>query len=101
MVARAVQALLVAKVMVPSRSAFECCGWNGCGEEGTVCGGPRVDVNGSWVRVSWAFRVGLNHTAGSLGGVASPGYIRGIERPIIHYLRTIPYLSSFLSRLVK
>lgn len=37
-------------------------------------------MNGSWERVSWAFRVGLNQTAGSLGGATSPGYFRTVYR---------------------
>jgi hypothetical protein len=42
--------------------------------------------------VSWAFRVGLNQMAGSLGGAASPGYLLKSGRQI-NLLRTIPHLS--------
>lgn len=50
----------------------------GAVNEGRYVEGRGVDVNGSRNRVdvvSWAFRVGLNQMAGSLGGAASPGYL--------------------------
>lgn len=50
----------------------------GAVSEGRYVEGRGVDVNGSRNRVdvvSWAFRVGLNQMAGSLGGAAWPGYL--------------------------
>lgn len=75
------QARVVAKVMeVPLRSAFESYGLETSAVwEGRYLEGRGVDVNGSRNRVGvagWAFRVGLNQKAGSLGGAVSPGYFR-------------------------
>jgi hypothetical protein len=74
LVARAVQALLVAKVIVSRRSTFECCSlkWGVVRKDSMwkVKGRCEMVPGSVWGVVIWAFRIGLNQTAAWWGNFA-------------------------------